>query len=346
MHFIVTGGTGYLGGIMALHLHDLGHRVSIIDNFSNSTPFALERLKEATGDTCGARLFFKECDVCHRQELISAFTSFNNDEKVDGVFHFAGLKSVNESIEYPDRYRHNNVLGTLNVTDALMAIECDKLIFSSSATVYKEKTTGPLNEEDPVGPINVYGETKLASEYHLEELCSRNKELSVAILRYFNPVGADSTGFYGECPNGVPNNLMPYVFDVAIGKREKVSVFGDNYNTKDGTGIRDYIHVEDLASGHLLAFYYLKKNKGAHTFNLGTEQGYSVLDMINAVKEETGKPVPFVISERRNGDLGCVTASTDKANKLLSWKPKKTLKDMIASQWLWHQHLHETKGEH
>lgn len=340
MHFIVTGGAGYLGGIMAITLHRSGHKVSIIDNFSNSQHSSFLRIQEITGDLNGERLSLENLDICDTEKLNETFDYLNKEEPIEAVFHFAGLKSVSESIEHPNLYFKNNIHGTLNVLNAMENIDCNKFIFSSSATVYKEKESGALLESDPLGPINPYGESKLMSEKHLETMCKQRENLSVAILRYFNPVGADSSGMYGENPNGTPNNLMPFVFDVAIGKRPYVSVFGDDYDTKDGTGVRDYIHVEDLIQGHISAYHYLKSHIGSHIFNLGSGHGYSVLEMINEVRKETRNDVPYRVAERRNGDIGEVIASTEKAHSQLGWKAEKTLNDMISSQWGWHQHLH------
>lgn len=338
MHYLVTGGTGYLGGHMAILLHRQGHTVTLIDNFSNSDQKALERLQFL----CDNKLNFFKIDLCDKG-VGEVLTSVHRNLCVDGVFHFAGLKSVSESVEKPQLYYKNNFDATVSLISIMKSLKIDNFVFSSSATVYAETDSKKINEESPLKPCNPYGESKLLVEKYLKKESIDTPSLKIAILRYFNPVGADESGLFGESPKGTPNNLMPYVFDVAVGKREEVSVYGNDYNTPDGTGVRDYIHVSDLVNGHLAALNYIESRPGSHVFNLGTGKGHSVLEMIQSVREQTNKDVPYSIKARRKGDVADVVASTDKAFTHLSWVASKQLKEMVQDQWRWHLNLNKEK---
>lgn len=331
MHYLITGGLGYIGGHMAILLHAKGHKVTIVDNLSNSSTLALERLQTI----CDYKLRFSCIDIRNEDELYNYLKSINDIEKINGVFHFAGLKSVSESVMHPEKYYENNVVGTEILTKTISSLGIFNFIFSSSATVYGDPERLPVDEECRTSSTNPYGESKLLSEIKLMDLANSDPRWKIVALRYFNPVGAHESGLFGESPKGVPNNLMPYVFDVAIGDRECVSVFGNSYDTIDGTGVRDYIHVMDLVEGHLATLTYLDKNSGFNVFNLGCGKGYSVLEMIKTTANITCKNIPYNICAPRSGDLGTVYASTSKAENILGWKSKKTLNDMIIDQWRW-----------
>jgi UDP-glucose 4-epimerase len=331
MHYLITGGTGYIGSHMAATLYESGHTISIIDNFSNSNTNALKRLQSL----CNDDINFRQVDLRDKSSLLEAIDSFESHGHIDAVLHFAGLKAVGESFEAPLHYYQNNVFATLNLLEVMREKRIWKLVFSSSATVYGEPERLPVDELCKTQPSNPYGRTKLVVEEILADTAQSHPEWRIASLRYFNPAGAHESGKIGEEPQGTPNNLMPYVFDVAFGKREKVSVFGDDYNTQDGTGVRDYIHVMDLVEGHQAALSYLDSNKGYDVFNLGTGTGYSVLEMIKQTQKETGNNVPYSVAKRRNGDLGVVFANPKKAKYLLQWQAKRTLKDMIRDQARW-----------
>jgi UDP-glucose 4-epimerase len=331
MHYIITGGTGYIGSHMAALLHSHGHRVTVLDNFSNSSHSSLSRLQKL----CDNKIRFMEVDLRDETILESAFLTASIQQRVDGVLHFAGLKAVGESSVQPIEYYQNNVSGTVNLTKVMAKHRIYSLVFSSSATVYGVPESLPLKETHPTSATNVYGRTKLMCENFLHDLSLSHPEWRIAALRYFNPVGAHPSGEIGEEPNGTPNNLMPYVFDVACGKRNELNVFGGDYKTHDGTGVRDYIHVVDLVEGHACALEYLEKNKGFETFNLGTGQGYSVLDMVFETEKLTRTRVPYRISSRRLGDVGTVYASVKKAKAILNWEASRSLPVMIKDQWRW-----------
>jgi UDP-glucose 4-epimerase len=331
MHYIITGGCGYIGGHMAILLNEQGHRVTILDNFSNSSHQALHRLQ----NLCNNKLNFMELDVCDTGQLDTAFTVAELKEPIAGVLHFAGLKAVGESSSLPLKYYQNNLISTLSLIEIMQKRRVFKLVFSSSATVYGDPENLPVNENAPTSTTNPYGATKLICENILQDVAMSHPEWRIVLLRYFNPVGAHASGKFGEEPNGTPNNLMPYVFDVASGQREQVNVFGDDYDTSDGTGVRDYIHVTDLVEGHAAALRYLDNEKGVHTFNLGTGNGFSVMEMIRKTEEITGQPVPYKIQARRQGDLGAVYGDVRKAKALLKWRASHTIEDMISDQWRW-----------
>jgi UDP-glucose 4-epimerase len=332
MHIFITGMTGYIASHMVALLNEKGHTVSGIDNFSNSNAESLERLSTL----CGKDLTFEKADVCNQRALKSALTnSLHINGPIDAVMHFAGLKAVGESSQIPLHYHQNNISGTLNVLACMKELDIKNFVFSSSATVYGVPESIPLNESCRTQSTNPYGHSKLVVEELLSDISSADPDLSIARLRYFNPVGAHPTGLIGEMPNGIPNNLMPYVFKVAAGDLPSVNVFGNDYDTKDGTGVRDYIHVCDLVSGHLAAVEHFKKNTGLFTFNLGTGQGYSVLEMIKRTEEITGVKIPYNICDRRQGDVGEVYADASLAKTVLGWEANYGLDDMIKHQWKW-----------
>ena len=327
MRVLVTGGSGYIGSHTCVQLLQQGHEVVILDNLCNSKRSVLpviERLggKEAT---------FIEGDI--RNEAL--MTEILHDHAIEAVIHFAGLKAVGESVAKPLEYYDNNVTGTLKLVSAMRAAGVKNFIFSSSATVYGDQPA-PLYETAQTGNCsNPYGWTKFMIEEILKGACRADLALSVVLLRYFNPIGAHESGLIGENPNGIPNNLMPYITQVAIGRRERLTVFGDDYDTPDGTGVRDYIHVVDLAEGHLCAIRYAQAHTGCEVFNLGTGRGVSVLEMVHTFSEVNNVPVPYVIGPRRAGDLATVYADPAKAKQILGWEAKKTLADMCRDSWRW-----------
>ncbi|WP_159611285.1 UDP-glucose 4-epimerase GalE [Glutamicibacter sp. JC586] len=327
MHVLVTGGAGYIGSHTVLQLLNEGHRVSVLDNFSNSSPESIRRVMGLSNLSVDVY----RVDLLDEKLVNNTLTSV----KPDAVIHFAGLKAVGESVTEPLKYYRNNVTGTLNLLDGMEVAGCRTLVFSSSATVYGESIALPLVEETPRSATNPYGRTKLHIEEMLEELGASDSRWSIANLRYFNPVGAHESGQIGEDPQGVPNNLMPYVAQVAIGRRDKVSVYGGDYQTPDGTGVRDYIHVEDLAAGHLAALDYLQTTTGVHVWNLGTGAGSSVLEVIEAFKRVSGQPVPFEIVARRTGDVAESYANAEKARLELGWKAERGLEQMVQDMWRW-----------
>lgn len=327
MHVLVTGGAGYIGSHTVLQLLESGHRVSILDNFSNSTPESVRRV----GKIVGSLPELRQIDLLDQDSLKAAFI----DLRPDAVIHFAGLKAVGESVSKPLKYYRNNVAGTLNLLEAMETVECRKLVFSSSATVYGDSTDLPLIEDTARSATNPYGRTKLHIEEMLEELAYSDSRWSIANLRYFNPVGAHESGEIGEDPQGPPNNLMPYVAQVAVGLREKVNVFGGDYPTADGTGVRDYIHVIDLAAGHLAALDFIEKESGCYAWNLGTGQGTSVLEVIEAFARISGRPVPYEIVDRRPGDVAESYAEPEKARLQLGWKAEHGLEQMVEDMWRW-----------
>lgn len=327
MNILVTGGAGYIGSHTVVQLLEEGYRVIIVDNFSNSKPESLKRIKEITGKD----FKFYEVDLLDREALDKVFV----DNEIDAVIHFAGLKAVGESVSIPMKYYHNNITGTLVLCELMKKHNVKNMVFSSSATVYGMNNVSPLTEDLPLSTTNPYGSTKLMIEQILRDIYVSDNTWSIALLRYFNPIGAHISGRIGEDPNGIPNNLMPYITQVAIGKREELSVFGNDYDTHDGTGVRDYIHVVDLASGHLKAVNKVMGMKGIEAYNLGTGTGYSVLDVINNFEKATDVKVPYKIIERRPGDIGTCYADASKAYKELGWKAEKNLEDMCRDSWRW-----------
>jgi len=324
---LVTGGAGYIGSHTCVELLNNGHDVIVVDNLSNSKPEVINRIKELTG-----RDFkFYKADILNKKEIDKIFKENN----IEAVIHFAGLKAVGESVKIPLRYYYNNVTGTLVLCEVMQKHNVKKMVFSSSATVYGKPKTVPITEDFPLSATNPYGRTKLMIEQILRDVYVSDNDWSIALLRYFNPIGAHESGRIGEDPNGIPNNLMPYITQVAIGKRERLNVFGDDYDTHDGTGVRDYIHVVDLAKGHLKALEKVMATKGVEAYNLGTGVGYSVLDVVKNFEKATGKKVPYIITSRRPGDIDKCYADPTKACKELGWKAEKTLEDMCKDAWNW-----------
>jgi len=324
---LVTGGAGYIGSHTVLELLSQGDKVIVVDNLSNSSCESLKRVEELTG---GSPVFY-EIDLLDKQALATPFKNHH----IDAVIHFAGLKAVGESVEIPLSYYQNNLAGTLNLLEEMKANEVKRLVFSSSATVYGDPRSVPITEEFPVSATNPYGRSKLIIEEMLADLHVSDPEWDIACLRYFNPVGAHLSGKIGEDPRGIPNNLMPYISQVAVGKLEKLSIYGNDYETRDGTGVRDYIHVVDLAQGHLKALNYLTGSPGLVTVNLGTGQGYSVLEMVKAFELASGKKVAFQLVARRAGDIAECYADTRKAYQLLGWKATRGLNEMCEDAWRW-----------
>lgn len=325
---LVTGGAGYIGSHTVLQLLEAGYQVVVLDNLWNASPESLKRVEALTGKS----LTFIEGDIRDQAILESIFSAHD----ISAVIHFAGLKAVGESVEKPLMYYQNNVYGTLVLCEMMQKYGVKNIVFSSSATVYGDPTELPLREDMPTGkPTNPYGMSKLMVEHVLADLYKSDEQWNIALLRYFNPVGAHPSGRIGEDPNGIPNNLMPFITQVATGKREKLAVFGDDYDTHDGTGVRDYIHVEDLANGHLKALEKLDTDVGLVTYNLGTGQGYSVLDMVKAFESQSGQKVPYQIAPRRSGDVAACYADPKLAAKELNWQAEKGLEDMCRDSWNW-----------
>jgi len=328
MNVLVTGGAGYIGSHTCVELLESGYGVVVVDNLCNSNPESLNRVQELTGKT----LKFYEGDV--RDEALLHRIFREND--IGCVIHFAGLKAVGESVAMPWEYYDNNLNSTLVLTKVMKAVGMKNIIFSSSATVYSADNTMPLREESKTGGCtNPYGWTKYMTEQILSGMAHADGEWSICLLRYFNPIGAHISGRIGEDPRGIPNNLMPYITQVAVGRREKLSVFGNDYDTHDGTGVRDYIHVVDLAKGHVAAVKYTTENKGCEVFNLGTGSGYSVLDMVHTFRDVNQVEVPYQIVDRRPGDLATCYADPAKSAEKLHWKAEKTLADMCRDAWRW-----------
>jgi len=328
MNVLVTGGAGYIGSHTCLELLESGYGVIVIDNLCNSNPKSLERVQELTGK----KLKFYKGDVRDADLLHKIFA----ENEIGCVIHFAGLKAVGESVSIPWKYYDNNLNSTLVLTKVMEEVGMKNLIFSSSATVYTADNEMPLKETSRTGYCtNPYGWTKYMTEQILSGMAHADKDWSIVLLRYFNPIGAHKSGRIGEDPRGIPNNLMPYITQVAIGRREKLSVFGNDYDTHDGTGVRDFIHVVDLAKGHVAAVRYLADKKGCEVFNLGTGTGYSVLDMVKSFVSVNNVNVPYVIVDRRPGDLGTCYADPTKSAEVLGWKAEKTLDDMCRDAWNW-----------
>jgi len=327
MKVLVTGGAGYIGSHTCVELLNEGFEIVVVDNLANSKKESLQRVEKLTGK----KVPFYQVDLRNKAALNDVFTENN----IDAVIHFAGLKAVGESVSIPLEYYHNNVTGTLILCEVMHKHHVKKIVFSSSATVYGDPETVPIKEDFPLHATNPYGRTKLMIEEILRDLHVSDESWGIALLRYFNPVGAHESGDIGEDPNGIPNNLLPYISQVAVGKLPKLNVFGDNYPTPDGTGVRDYIHVVDLAIGHLKALEKLENETGVLTYNLGTGQGYSVLDMVHAFEKASGKDIPYEIVDRRPGDIATCYADPSKAENELHWKAKKGIDEMCASTWKW-----------
>ena len=328
MRVLVTGGAGYIGSHTCLKLLERGDSVVVIDNLCNANPKSLDRVQELTGKT----LTFYQGDVRDETLLSRIFA----ENQIDCVIHFAGLKAVGESVAKPWQYYDNNLNTTLVLTKVMAQVGVQKLIFSSSATVYSAENPMPLEESSRTGGCtNPYGWTKYMTEQILQSLAAADENWSICLLRYFNPIGAHESGRIGEDPRGIPNNLMPYITQVAVGRREKLSVYGNDYDTPDGTGVRDYIHVMDLAAGHVSAVDYVTKNTGCEAFNLGTGTGYSVLDMVRTFREINQVELPYVIAPRRPGDIATCYADPAKSARVLGWKAEKSLADMCRDAWNW-----------
>jgi UDP-glucose 4-epimerase len=327
MSLLITGGTGFIGSHTVIELLALDKDIVIVDNLSNSSTLVLDRIKQITNKT----VTFIQADICDRQALKQVFEQHD----IEAVMHFAGLKSVGESSVMPLSYYHNNVSGSVTLLQVMAEHKVKNLVFSSSATVYGENNPSPLDETMPTSATNPYGQTKLMIENILFDLARSDEQWSIACLRYFNPIGAHESGLIGENPNGIPNNLLPYVSQVAVGRLAQLQVFGDDYPTPDGTGVRDYIHVVDLAQGHVKALAALSDIKGCVAINLGTGNGTSVLEIVNTFQEISGQDIPYNIAPRRAGDIGTVYANASVANTLLNWHAKLDLATMITDTWRW-----------
>ncbi|MGG0593571.1 UDP-glucose 4-epimerase GalE [Priestia megaterium] len=327
MAILVTGGAGYIGSHTCVELLNEGHEIIVVDNFSNSKLESLKRVSEITG-----KLFkIYNVDLLNQKELEGVFS----ENKIEAVIHFAGLKAVGESVSIPLWYYHNNLTGTFILCELMKKYGVKNLVFSSSATVYGSTNQVPISEDTPIGAVNPYGRTKQMIEEILRDLYISDQTWSIALLRYFNPIGAHESGLIGEDPNGTPNNLMPYISQVAVGKLQSLNVFGSDYSTKDGTGVRDYIHVVDLAKGHLKALEKVQFSKGVDAYNLGTGKGYSVLEMVKAFEIASGKKVSYTITNRRPGDAAICFADASKAKIELGWVAAKGISEMCEDTWRW-----------
>ncbi|SDQ84638.1 UDP-glucose 4-epimerase GalE [Quadrisphaera sp. DSM 44207] len=329
MRILVTGGAGYIGSHTVVSLLEDGHDVVVVDDLSNSRREALRRVTEITG---------RPVDL-HQVDLLDepGLTGVFELTRPEAVVHFAGLKAVGESVAQPERYYRTNVVGTLNLVRAMAGVDCRTIVFSSSATVYGAATRVPLTEDSPRGATNPYGWTKFMIEQVLRDVAAADERWAVALLRYFNPVGAHPSGRIGEDPQGVPNNLVPFIAQVAVGRREELSVYGNDYDTPDGTGVRDYIHVMDLAEGHLAALRRVREVGGAHAWNLGTGRGSSVLDVVKAFEEASGRTIPVTVLPRRPGDVAVSYADPARAREELGWEARRDLAQMCADTWRWQQ---------
>lgn len=327
MAILVTGGAGYIGSHTCIELLNAGYEVVVVDNLCNASKKSLDRVKEITGKD----LTFYEDDLLDRAAIEHIF----EQEKIDSVIHFAGLKAVGESVSKPLEYYYNNITGTLVLCDVMRNHGVKNIVFSSSATVYGSPKTVPIKEDFPLSVTNPYGRTKLMLEEIFRDFAVADPEWNIILLRYFNPIGAHESGKIGENPKGIPNNLMPYITQVAIGKLNCLGVFGDDYDTPDGSGVRDYIHVVDLAVGHVKAIEKLEEKKGVITYNLGTGVGYSVLDMVKAFEKASGKQIKYEIKPRRAGDIATCYADASLAKAELGWEAKKNLEDMCTDSWKW-----------
>lgn len=327
MKILVTGGAGYIGSHTVVLLIEAGYEVIVFDNFSNASKESIKRVEAITKTS----IDIIEGDIRNRTELEKVFQTHS----IDSVIHFAGLKAVGESVEQPLRYYDNNVNGTAVLCEVMAKYQCKSIVFSSSATVYGDPQYNPITEDFPTSATNPYGKTKLFVEEMLRDLYISDNEWKIVLLRYFNPVGAHISGTIGEDPNGIPNNLMPFIAQTAVGKREYLSVFGSDYETHDGTGIRDYIHVVDLADGHVKALAHMKDFNEVLTVNLGTGKGYSVLDMVNSFEKATGQKVPYKIVERRAGDIATCYADPSYAKEVLGWEAIRSIDQMCEDSWRW-----------
>ncbi|KOO58406.1 UDP-galactose-4-epimerase [Rheinheimera sp. KL1] len=327
MRILVTGGAGYIGSHTCLELLNSGHQVVVVDNLSNSSSEALKRVEQLTGRS----ITFYQADIRDEKALSAIFAA----ENVDAVIHFAGSKAVGESVAKPLFYYENNVSASGLLMQVMLQHQVKTLVFSSSATVYGEPVSSPIREDFAVHPESPYGRSKLMVEQIMSDLVVAQNDFSAIVLRYFNPVGAHESGLIGEDPNGIPNNLMPFINQVAIGRRPHLSVFGDDYDTPDGTGVRDYIHVCDLASGHVKALETLHQNAGFHVFNLGTGQGVSVLEMVDAYRRISGQLIAYQVAPRRPGDIACYYGDPSLAAEKLGWKAERGLDQMVADSWNW-----------
>lgn len=337
MSVLITGGAGFIGSHTCVELLQAGEEIVVVDNFVNSKPAAVEAVKTITGKDFP----FYEVDLLDEEGLERVFA----ENQIDCVIHFAGLKAVGESVQQPLRYYHNNLTGSLILCRVMERHGCKRMVFSSSATVYGNPHTVPITEDFPLSTTNPYGSTKLMLERIFGDLCVPDPEWSVTLLRYFNPIGAHKSGLIGEDPNGIPNNLMPYICQVAAGKLDHLNVFGNDYPTPDGTGVRDYIHVVDLAKGHCNAVRYARQHTGCDAINLGTGKGYSVLDIVHAFETATGVKVPYEIAPRRAGDIPTCYADPSKAKRVLGWEAKYGLEDMCRSAWNYIQRKQEREGK-
>ncbi|MEM6884999.1 MAG: UDP-glucose 4-epimerase GalE [Verrucomicrobiota bacterium] len=324
---LVTGGSGYIGSHTVIELIQAGYDPVIVDNLSNSKGAAIDRIEQISGK----RPPFYALNLSDESGLQQVFS----DHSIDSVIHFAGLKAVGESVREPLKYYFNNVAGTLSLCRVMKKMGCQNIVFSSSATVYGDPHALPITEDFPLSATNPYGRTKLILEEILTDLHLGDPALNVMLLRYFNPVGAHPSGMIGEDPNGIPNNLMPFIAQVAVGRLKELNIFGNDYDTPDGTGVRDYIHVVDLAIGHVKALEAMSNLKGVRIYNLGTGQGYSVLEMVNAFSEAKGEPIPYIFKPRRPGDVAACYADPRKAREELGWEAQKGVKEMCADTWRW-----------
>ncbi|NOU70906.1 UDP-glucose 4-epimerase GalE [Paenibacillus sp. LMG 31458] len=327
MAVLVTGGAGYIGSHTCLELLNAGYEVVVVDNLCNSSSESLRRTKEITGKD----FKFYQIDLLNREDLEIVF----KQNMIEAVIHFAGLKAVGESVRLPLRYYHNNITGTLVLCELMQEYAVKRMIFSSSATVYGMSESVPIAEDSPLGATNAYGRTKLMIEEILQDMHVSDPKWSIAILRYFNPIGAHSSGRLGEDPNGIPNNLMPFITQVAVGGLKELQIYGNDYPTLDGTGVRDYIHVVDLACGHLKALEKVMANTGVEAYNLGTGRGYSVVEMVSAFEKVIGRRIPYRITDRRPGDIGICYSDPSKAERELGWIAEKGIEEMCLDAWRW-----------
>lgn len=327
MHILVTGGAGYIGSHTCILLIEAGYDVVVFDNFCNSSRESIKRVEKIVEK----EITLIEGDIRNREDLRQVFTSY----QIEAVIHFAGLKAVGESVEQPLKYYDYNVYGTIVLCEVMQEYGCKSIVFSSSATVYGDPHTTPIKEDFPLSATNPYGRSKLFIEEILRDLTISDNEWKVVLLRYFNPVGAHLSGTIGEDPHGIPNNLMPFIAQTAVGKRDYLNVFGDDYDTHDGTGVRDYIHVIDLAQGHLDALEKINGFDQVMTINLGTGNGYSVLDMVKAFEKASGQKVPYKIAPRRSGDIAKCYADPSYAKRILDWEAKKSIEEMCEDNWRW-----------
>ncbi|MDN6161525.1 MAG: UDP-glucose 4-epimerase GalE [Atopostipes sp.] len=328
MSILVTGGAGYIGSHTVVELLNNDQDVVIVDNYSNSQPAVLDRIKELTGNK---NFKFYELNIADKEKLTKVF----EENDIEAVIHFAAYKAVGESVELPLDYYDNNIVSTIRLLEVMDEFDVKKIVFSSSATVYGMDNEAPFTEDLPTSATNPYGYTKVFIEQILKDLAFADKDWSVSLLRYFNPIGAHKSGRIGEDPNDKPNNLMPYITQVAVGNLEELSIFGDDYDTHDGTGVRDYIHVVDLARGHLSAVNYILENTGVEAVNLGTGEGYSVLDVVHAFENANDLEIPYKIVDRRPGDIAVGYADASKAKKLFGWTASHSLEDMCRDSWRW-----------